>query len=195
MKKHLALLAFCGLFAATTAHAQVDIYITGSTAFRANAYNSIRQVFVKNGSLASQNPGDPASSANQVTWSGTITNLFGNQTVKTFPIMVACESLSGIAAVQCRCDAGLTDLACDSATLPAAASRQFANACGSVDVVESATGERAKKAAGRAAKAFKKALRAVAGRAGRDLPPECRSALATILDVARANAAALKAAR
>lgn len=80
MKKTLAILALGGLFAAATAQAQVDIYITGSTAFRANAYRSIRSLFTTRGSLTSQNPADPASGANQVTWTGTLTN-FGAQTV------------------------------------------------------------------------------------------------------------------
>jgi hypothetical protein len=80
MKKTLAFLALGGLFAATTAQAQVDVYLTGSTAFRANAYRSIRALFTGHGTLTSQNPADPASGANQVTWSGTLTN-FGAQTV------------------------------------------------------------------------------------------------------------------
>jgi hypothetical protein len=79
MKKTLILLALSGLFAASTVQAQVDIYITGSTAFRANAYRSIRALYGAN--LTGQNPADPASSANIVTWSGTIPALFGGQTV------------------------------------------------------------------------------------------------------------------
>jgi hypothetical protein len=83
MKKTLALLSLGALFAAASAQAQVDLYITGSTAFRANAYRSIRLLFqnATNSVLISQNPADPASGQNQVTWSGRITNLFGSQTV------------------------------------------------------------------------------------------------------------------
>ena len=79
MKKTSVLLALGGLFAATAVQAQVDLYITGSTAFRANAYRSIRALYA--GNLTSQNPADPASGANQVTWSGTIPGIFGGQTV------------------------------------------------------------------------------------------------------------------
>src|SRR6266571_9275674 len=83
MKKTLAILSLGALFAVATAQAQVDIYITGSTAFRANAYRSIRALFqnATNSVLLSQNPADPASGQNQVTWSGRITNAFGSQTV------------------------------------------------------------------------------------------------------------------
>jgi hypothetical protein len=79
MKKTLALLTLGGLVAASTVQAQVDVYVTGSTAFRANAYRSIRALYGAN--LSSQNPADPASGANQVTWSGTVPGLFGGQTV------------------------------------------------------------------------------------------------------------------
>ena len=80
MKKRILLptILTCA-FAASVAHAQVDIYVTGSTAFRANAYRSVRAMYGAN--LVSQNPADPASSANQVTWSGTMPGLFGAQTV------------------------------------------------------------------------------------------------------------------
>jgi ABC-type phosphate transport system substrate-binding protein len=79
MKTTLKLLALGVTFAAASLQAQVDLYVTGSTAFRANAYRSIRALYGAN--LASQNPADPASSQNQVTWSGTIPSLFGGQTV------------------------------------------------------------------------------------------------------------------
>jgi hypothetical protein len=80
MKQILALITFSGLFAAATAQAQVDIYITGSTAFRANTYRSIRAIY--GGNLTGQNPADPgASGSNSVTWAGTIPALFGGQTV------------------------------------------------------------------------------------------------------------------
>src|SRR5215468_8074354 len=80
MKKLLTILAASGLMTAATVQAQVDIYITGSTAFRANTYRSIRAIYGAN--LTSQNPADPgASSANQVAWTGTIPALYGAQTV------------------------------------------------------------------------------------------------------------------
>jgi len=79
MKKLLTILAAGGLMAAATVQAQVDIYITGSTAFRANSYRSIRAIYGAN--LTSQNPAHDASAQNQVTFQGTIPSLFGGQTV------------------------------------------------------------------------------------------------------------------
>jgi hypothetical protein len=80
MKQILVLITFSGLFAAVTAQAQVDFYITGSTAFRANTYRSIRAIY--GGNLTGQNPSDPnGSGSNSVTWAGTIPALFGGQTV------------------------------------------------------------------------------------------------------------------
>jgi hypothetical protein len=77
--KHIAkLLLLGGLLAAIPASAQVDIYITGSTAFRANAYRSIRVLY---GGSPTQNPAHDASGNNQVTFSGTIPSVFGAQTV------------------------------------------------------------------------------------------------------------------
>lgn len=66
---------------AATVQAQVDVYITGSTAFRANSYRSIRKLYDVN--LTSQNPADGPSTPNQnqVTFTGTIPSLFGGQTV------------------------------------------------------------------------------------------------------------------
>lgn len=86
MKKTLALLTIAGMFTASV-RADVDIYIAGSTAFRANAYRSIRNLFGQgsnpnpSGVLVSQNPAHDASGQNIVTFSGRITNLFGGQTV------------------------------------------------------------------------------------------------------------------
>jgi hypothetical protein len=79
MKKIATLLVLGGLLAAITAQAQVDIYITGSTAFRANAYRSIRALY--GASLANQNPPHDASANNLVTFQGTISSLFGAQIV------------------------------------------------------------------------------------------------------------------
>ena len=78
MKKVFAILAAGGIMTAATVQAQVDIYITGSTAFRANAYNSIIALYGAN--LTSQNP-SPAGSKNMVTFQGTIPGTFGSQTV------------------------------------------------------------------------------------------------------------------
>jgi hypothetical protein len=79
MKKLASILLAGGLWAAATAQAQVDIYVTGSTAFRANAYRSIRALY--GAGLANQNPAHDASGQNQVTFQGTISSLFGAQTV------------------------------------------------------------------------------------------------------------------
>lgn len=81
MKKILALITLGGLLAAATAQAQVEIYITGATAFRANAYRSIRSLLATGGSYT-ETPG--GSSANRITWSGTIPALFGAQAVTIY---------------------------------------------------------------------------------------------------------------
>src|SRR5579859_7170722 len=83
MKKTIAILILGGLFAASS-NADVNIHITGSTAFRANAYRAIRALYGAN--LVNQNPADAPSTSgkNQVTWSGTIPGLFGAQTVNVF---------------------------------------------------------------------------------------------------------------
>lgn len=59
--------------------AQVEIRITGSTAFRATTYAAIRNLY--GGTLTGQNPAHDASGKNQVTFAGTIPALFGAQTV------------------------------------------------------------------------------------------------------------------
>jgi len=79
MKKLFTILAAGGLMTAATVQAQVDVYITGSTAFRANAYRSIQRLYGLN--LTSQNPSGDASGKNQVTFQGTIPGTFGGQTV------------------------------------------------------------------------------------------------------------------
>jgi hypothetical protein len=85
MKKLLACLTLGGLFTAATVQAQIDFYITGSTAFRANAYRSIRIMYVnQGGALTGQNPADGggnASGSNIVTFAGTMPTSFGSQTV------------------------------------------------------------------------------------------------------------------
>jgi len=69
------------LLSGTTASAQVEINISGAVAFRDTSYKSIRSIFGAN--LASQNPADAASTPTQlkVTWTGTLPDLFGAQTV------------------------------------------------------------------------------------------------------------------
>ena len=79
MNKLATIITLGGLLTAATVQAQVDIYITGATAFRANAYRSIRALYGAN--LSQQNPAHDASGKNQVTWVGTIPVQFGSQTV------------------------------------------------------------------------------------------------------------------
>jgi len=79
----LTLTAVAGLLLATSAPAQVTINISGAVAFRSTAYRAIRNLFLQNGTLVSQNPADGPTTPSElkVTWTGTITNLYGNQTV------------------------------------------------------------------------------------------------------------------
>lgn len=79
----LALTALAGVLLATSAPAQVEINISGAVAFRSTAYRAIRNLFINNGTLISQNPADGPTTPSElkVTWTGTITNLYGNQTV------------------------------------------------------------------------------------------------------------------
>jgi hypothetical protein len=85
MKKTLLIAALGGLFAATVAQAQVSVYVCGSTAFRSNAYRAIRSMY-DGGAPTSQNTAGSAnnSGAGQMTFQGTITPLFGAQTVTIF---------------------------------------------------------------------------------------------------------------
>ena len=77
----LALTIAVGALLAGTAHAQVEINISGAVAFRDTSYRAIRSLYGAN--LASQNPAPAAGTQNElkVTWSGTIPALFGGQTV------------------------------------------------------------------------------------------------------------------
>jgi len=79
----LTFTALAGVLLVSSAQAQVEINISGAVAFRSTAYRAIRNLFLNNGTLASQNPADGAGTPSQlkVTWTGTLTNLYGNQTV------------------------------------------------------------------------------------------------------------------
>lgn len=74
------------LLAATSAHAQVTINISGAVAFRDTGYRATRALFGAN--LVSQNPADgpSAPTALKVTWTGKIPALFADQpvTVRAF---------------------------------------------------------------------------------------------------------------
>jgi hypothetical protein len=85
MKKILTLAVLGGLFAATTLQAQVNIYISGSTAFRANAWRSITNLYGTH--LTGENPGGITannSGATLVTLQGTIPTLFSAQIVTIY---------------------------------------------------------------------------------------------------------------
>lgn len=66
---------------AGAAHAQVEIRLSGAVAFRDTAYFSIRSLFGAN--LTSQNPADSPTAPSQlkVVWTGTLPQLFGQQSV------------------------------------------------------------------------------------------------------------------
>jgi hypothetical protein len=85
MKHLLTFVTLGGLLTAATAHAQIDFYLTGSTAFRANTYRSIRAMYGnQGGALTGQNPADGggnASGSNIVTFAGTMPTSFGSQVV------------------------------------------------------------------------------------------------------------------
>jgi hypothetical protein len=72
-----------GLFAASTLQAQVNIYIAGSTAFRANAFRAVKAAFDGN-SWASINPPTASTGTGTYTAQGTMTSLFGAQTVTVY---------------------------------------------------------------------------------------------------------------
>lgn len=75
----LSLAAAFGLI--HSAHAQVEIHISGAVAFRDTGYRATRALFGAN--LVSQNPADGPSTptALKVTWTGKIPALFADQTV------------------------------------------------------------------------------------------------------------------
>ena len=86
MKKSLALAMIGSLAAISHLSAQVNIYVAGSTAFRANAVRAITNLYGAN--ITSQNDGNAAhtyptdvTGASVVTFTGTIPSLFASQTV------------------------------------------------------------------------------------------------------------------
>ena len=81
MKKILALAALGGLLGAASVQAQTaDIYITGSSAFRANVYDSVKALY---STLTSENAGSLAVSSGNSRWtmSGQMSSLFGSRTI------------------------------------------------------------------------------------------------------------------
>ena len=86
MKKSLALAMIGSMAAISQLSAQVNIYLAGSTAFRANAVRAITNLYGAN--ITSQNDGNAAhtyptdvTGASVVTFTGTIPSLFSSQTV------------------------------------------------------------------------------------------------------------------
>ena len=83
MKKILTIAALGGLFAAGTLQAQVNIYIAGSTAFRANVFRSVKAAF-DGGPWTSINPPSASSGTGVYTAQGTVSSLYGGQTVTVY---------------------------------------------------------------------------------------------------------------
>ena len=78
MKKLLTIAALGGLFAAGTLQAQVNIYIAGSTAFRANVFRTVEASLDAGYTV---NPPSAGTGTGVVTFQGTMNSLFGGQTV------------------------------------------------------------------------------------------------------------------
>jgi hypothetical protein len=83
MKKILTIAALGGLFAAGTLQAQVNIYIAGSTAFRANVFRSVKASF-DGGTWTSINPANASSGTGVYTAQGTMSSLYGGQIVTVY---------------------------------------------------------------------------------------------------------------
>ena len=83
MKKILTIAVLGGLFAANTLQAQVNIYIAGSTAFRANAYRSIQAAFDGN-TWNTVVPANASTGTGVYTATGTMSSLFPSQTVTIY---------------------------------------------------------------------------------------------------------------
>ena len=88
MKKITTLGILGMLCTAVSVQAQVNIYITGSTAFRASMFRAITNLYGAN--LQNENPGGTAtdnSGANQVTYGGLMSGVFGSQQVTIYTSM------------------------------------------------------------------------------------------------------------
>ena len=83
MKNILTMAILGGLFAASTLQAQVNIYIAGSTAFRGNAFRAIKAAFDGN-TWTTVVPASASTSTGVYTAQGTMTSLFGAQTVTIY---------------------------------------------------------------------------------------------------------------
>jgi len=83
MKKILTIAALGGLFAASTAQADVNIYIAGSTAFRANVFRAVTTAF-DGGAPTKINPANAGTGTGVYTAQGTISSIYGGQTVTIY---------------------------------------------------------------------------------------------------------------
>ena len=83
MKKILTIAALGGLFAASTAQADVNIYIAGSPPFRANVFRAIEAAF-DGGTPTSINPANAGTGTGVYTAQGTMNSLYGAQTVTIY---------------------------------------------------------------------------------------------------------------
>ncbi len=100
MKKALTLALMSGWFATGASHAQVAIHIAGSTAFRANAFRAIRTSF-DGGAPTSMNPANATGSTGTITFTGTMSNLFGTQPVTVYALYNgSVQGLADLAANQ-----------------------------------------------------------------------------------------------
>jgi len=83
MKKILTMAVLGGLFAASTLQAQVNIYIAGSTAFRANVFRAVKNAF-DGGTYSSIYPAAAGTGTGTYVMQGTMTPLYGAQTVTVY---------------------------------------------------------------------------------------------------------------
>jgi len=83
MKKALILTILGGLATTAAVEGQVSIHVAGSTAFRANAFRAIKAAF-DGGAPTSINPANASTGTSTVTFSGTMSNLYGSQAVTVF---------------------------------------------------------------------------------------------------------------
>ena len=88
MKKLSSISILGMMLTAASLQAQVDIKITGSTAFRSSMFRAITNLYGSN--LQNENPGGPTANnagANRVTYRGTIPGLFGGSVVTVYTDM------------------------------------------------------------------------------------------------------------
>jgi hypothetical protein len=82
MKKILTMAVLGGLFAASTLHAQVNIYLSGSTAFRANVFRAVKAAF--DGGSPTIYPPAASTGTGVYAMQGTMSSLYGGQAVTVY---------------------------------------------------------------------------------------------------------------